>query len=387
MKTRLIIVTTILFILVSAALTQGSDEACASHERVYARGRVAIWNESNVGSVLVKYATSGTPLTIIGSKRVLGLCWLQVSEGWLINNAILLASTPREADLVRADPADGDCYEGDRAFTSGPMNIRADATTDSFVVATARPGQSYQVTASRQGAKWCWLKIAPGWLANTSRVHSTEPAPAAATRSIASQQSDPPPKTDIDNCCFVDRQCRSDAEWEAGYWAYQRNECPAPAPSLEPAAPTRPRIEGSASFIRFLEATLDLLEARSTQYYRYVVGQTNLIVEGDPYGPGSCGAHVNVLARRVTVDTHCQSFNFSYTANLINMAGILWHESCHVYHHDHGITYPEGQLREEWECSMVPVIRALDPYQRYFQNLRRMPFEELVARTQRRQGA
>ncbi len=35
----------------------------------------------------------------------------------------------------------------------------------------------------------------------------------------------------IDNCCFVDRQCHSDQEWVDGYWAFQNNQCPAPASS------------------------------------------------------------------------------------------------------------------------------------------------------------
>ena len=30
----------------------------------------------------------------------------------------------------------------------------------------------------------------------------------------------------IDNCCFVDRQCESDEQWTSGYWAYQNNQCP-----------------------------------------------------------------------------------------------------------------------------------------------------------------
>jgi len=37
--------------------------------------------------------------------------------------------------------------------------------------------------------------------------------------------------SDIDNCCFVDRQCQSDQEWVDGYWAFQHNQCPAPAQS------------------------------------------------------------------------------------------------------------------------------------------------------------
>ena len=37
--------------------------------------------------------------------------------------------------------------------------------------------------------------------------------------------------SDIDNCCFVDRQCHSDQQWTDGYWAFQNNQCSAPAPS------------------------------------------------------------------------------------------------------------------------------------------------------------
>ena len=35
----------------------------------------------------------------------------------------------------------------------------------------------------------------------------------------------------VDNCCFVDRQCHSDQQWIDGYWAFQNNQCSAPAPS------------------------------------------------------------------------------------------------------------------------------------------------------------
>ena len=43
----------------------------------------------------------------------------------------------------------------------------------------------------------------------------------------------------VDNCCFVDRQCQSDQEWIAGYWAYQNGQCAAPA-QLQPATQTQP---------------------------------------------------------------------------------------------------------------------------------------------------
>ena len=38
-----------------------------------------------------------------------------------------------------------------------------------------------------------------------------------------------PAGAQIDNCCFVDRLCATNDEWVNGYWAYQHNQCPAPA--------------------------------------------------------------------------------------------------------------------------------------------------------------
>ena len=34
--------------------------------------------------------------------------------------------------------------------------------------------------------------------------------------------------SNIDNCCFVDRQCSTDQEWTDGYWAFQNGQCAAP---------------------------------------------------------------------------------------------------------------------------------------------------------------
>ena len=44
----------------------------------------------------------------------------------------------------------------------------------------------------------------------------------------------------IDNCCFVDRQCGSDQDWRDGYWAFQNGQCAAPAPSGQPANSSAP---------------------------------------------------------------------------------------------------------------------------------------------------
>ncbi|MCY4540185.1 MAG: hypothetical protein OXE52_18370 [Chloroflexi bacterium] len=40
----------------------------------------------------------------------------------------------------------------------------------------------------------------------------------------------------IDNCCFVDRQCSTDQDWAAGYYAFQNNQCSAPGQSSAPTS-------------------------------------------------------------------------------------------------------------------------------------------------------
>ncbi|MCY4465764.1 MAG: hypothetical protein OXE46_09535 [Chloroflexi bacterium] len=45
---------------------------------------------------------------------------------------------------------------------------------------------------------------------------------------------------EIDNCCFVDRQCHSDQDWINGYWAFQNKQCAAPAQSQPMASGQTP---------------------------------------------------------------------------------------------------------------------------------------------------
>ncbi|MCY4539453.1 MAG: hypothetical protein OXE52_14640 [Chloroflexi bacterium] len=58
---------------------------------------------------------------------------------------------------------------------------------------------------------------------------------------VAPASSGPPANSSapVDNCCGIDRQCSTDAEWLSGWQAYQNNQCAAPAPP-QPAPPTQP---------------------------------------------------------------------------------------------------------------------------------------------------
>jgi len=114
------------------------------------------------------------------------------------------------------------------------LNLRSEPSLNADIAGTVAAGEILLVV----GQVPDWLKIDLNgrgvWLAewvNFSRLDSSEPT--------GSQQ----PTAQIDNCCFVDRQCQSDQEWLSGYWAYQNNQCaapgqPQPAPSAQPVANT-----------------------------------------------------------------------------------------------------------------------------------------------------
>ena len=112
-----------------------------------------------------------------------------------------------------------------------------------------------------------------------SLTQTQSPAPTA-NRSTAQ----------VDNCCFVDRQCQSDADWTNGYWAYQNGQCgtpsqpaatvvPASAWLPSPRTHSRPVIEGSEWFLYGINSTLDLMQRAAPEWYNYVLNAADKIVE------------------------------------------------------------------------------------------------------------
>ncbi len=204
--------------------------------------------------------------------------------------------------MVTADAQTDECYAHDKAYVAGNMNIRQRPTTGSSVVAKARWGDSFDVTQSEQGDSWCWLEISKGWMAKTSRVGSTPPTQAPSTQVSRSSQPSQLP-SDVDNCCYVNRQCNSDDEWTRGYWAFQNNECPVStsttaspnpvvaAPAQEPP-PTRGEgftapIPGSGgSFYEFLAegeyTTTSVPLSAGTWNLRIITAATTLVYAESP---------------------------------------------------------------------------------------------------------
>ena len=145
-------------------------------------------------------------------------------------------------------------------------NLRASYSLESAIIETAPAGTTLQVV----GKSGRWLRISRNgkevWMADWvaySRVEGGEPTPGQATG-------------DIDNCCFVDRQCTSDLDWAEGYHAFQNNQCGAPAQSGAPASsqPASGVILRTASGI-VIGSTNGLSILPSTSYtLRPALGQT-----------------------------------------------------------------------------------------------------------------
>ena len=172
---RVIFPLLILSAMSAVPLAQDSEEPCSSRETVYPVVKTAILDDASYQGLRVRYAAVGERLDIIGSKRFGPWCWLQVSDGWLIDSVRALSSEPRDAARQSARKIDRACYQADTAYIGGPMNIRTYATTNSPVVAHAGFGDAFEVLESRMGEKYCWLRIVQGWMARTTRVLTTEP--------------------------------------------------------------------------------------------------------------------------------------------------------------------------------------------------------------------
>ena len=143
------------------------------------------------------------------------------------------------------------------------LNLRADASLQSRVLETVRSGTTLQVTGSLGN----WLRIdrngGTAWLADWvaySRVESGSPAVS--------------PAADVDNCCFVDRQCDTDADWTEGYWAFQNGQCAAPAQtsgqgSSQPASSTPANVDNCCFVDRQCDTDADWTEG----YWAFQNGQ------------------------------------------------------------------------------------------------------------------
>lgn len=150
--------------------------------------------------------------------------------------------------------------------------------------------------------------------------------PQASTQPVAAS-----PPVGVDNCCFVDRQCNSDQDWDDGYWAFQNGLCAAPGQvqgnvdqNVDKTENMRRalRIEGSERFLNEVNSALDLLKARAPHWYAYTVAGYDWILEVPD---------LVWISHPPDVSVWLFPPDFGYYGNTIGFAGVLVHEACHLY--------------------------------------------------------
>ena len=117
--------------------------------------------------------------------------------------------------------------------TTSRNNLRSAPSLDGTFLETVPAGTVLHVV----GRLNRWLKINRNgnevWMADWvgySRIESSAGAAPQPTSNVPAN---------VDNCCFVDRQCATNADWTEGWHAFQNGQCAAPA-SAQPLTPTQP---------------------------------------------------------------------------------------------------------------------------------------------------
>ncbi|MCY4465901.1 MAG: SH3 domain-containing protein [Chloroflexi bacterium] len=253
--------------------------------------------------------------------------------------------------------AGGTLAESYQIRVTWTTNLRASYSLNSPVIGKALAGQLLQVV----GRNNRWLKIERNneivwmadWVGYTRLGQQPEqPAPAANGQTPAN----------VDNCCFVDRQCSNDQEWTDGYWAFQNNQCNAPAQSQPGTSPGQRTIhgivmEGSDLFLNLMQEALDYAQVRSPQkWHDYILSAVDRLIEKD--NPSFFGAALT--AERTVLLTEYRDWVQSGTlkGSIFSVLDVLVHEACHIHWHEAGFEYiiDPGLIvdaSEELACNLV----------------------------------
>ena len=268
-------------------------------------------------------------------------------------------------------------------------NLRAAASLQARIVETAPAGAILNVVGSYNR----WLRVNrngnDAWMADWVDY----------TRVEESAPTQPQTASNIDNCCFVDRQCHSNQEWTDGYWAFQNGQCAAPAQS-QPGTSAQPAsnapanadnccfigwqcqsdeewaggfhafqenrckhpgiaLQGAPGFILQYEGALDMLKSRVPHWYDYTVRGLDRIIQMPPGYRGG----VNVRNRTWRLDYPSEPPPVSiYGENHVFVhVGGLAHEACHVHRHEAGLEaggFPGESACLELQIQVLEEVRA-----------------------------
>ena len=179
-------------------------------------------------------------------------------------------------------------------------------------------------------------------------------APATSTEQTSSQPTTSTP-ANVDNCCFVDRHCDADHEWTQGFWDYQNHQCGAPGSHAGAV-----EVQGSAGFAHMVEGAFQLLQQWAPEWYTYVVTALPRVRQD----PGSPDTGIYIESRTFGVGSNVQTHDEVSFGDIVNMVGMLAHEACHVHQWWDG-TATDG-WRNEIGClhAQLAASTSVDPNDR-----------------------
>ena len=261
-------------------------------------------------------------------------------------------------------------------------NLRATFSTRSRIVETVPAGTTLQVVSAFNR----WLQINRNgndvWMADWVAYTRVEGGQQTQSQTQTSSQ--------IDNCCFVDRQCNTDQEWTDGYWAFQNNQCVAPtqvrsSTSSQPASSEPSQVnnccfvgwvcntdaEWSAGFHAFqqnrcthtwveiigpphflsqVQSTLDRIESGAPHWYQYAASSGLRRIEYT--ADGGFGGFAD---RTMTM------YSSGINDNPMYFLSAIVHETCHAAMWTAGLAV-QG-WRNEAPCvqAQIDVISTIDP--------------------------
>ena len=190
------------------------------------------------------------------------------------------------------------------------------------------------------------------WTSGYWAFQNNQCAAPLQSRLRTSLQSDITDSSQIDNCCFLDWQCNTDEEWARGYIAFHIDHCDVPAGLI---------IEGPANFLAKMKEVLRFLENRAPEWYAYALSGLDKIRETSEVNV--VGVYVNTRTW-VMPPSHALRLS-NKESSLISLAGEMVHEACHVHYWEAGLSV------EGWENELpciqrqLEVTEAVDPRDRF----------------------
>ena len=143
----------------------------------------------------------------------------------------------------------------------------------------------------------------------------------------------------VNNCCYIGWSCNTDAEWAQGYVAFHTDHCDVPVGFI---------IEGPDSFVARVKEVLRLLQERSPQWFAYAISGLDKVRLVDE--PGVSSIRTRTRTWRIAPD---RFFNRTGQRGVISLASSMVHEACHVHRRESGLK--SGGYEGESSCLRIQI--------------------------------